>query len=170
MCRMLPSLKALPLPALLLAGGAGPLAVAFLAQFGFGLHPCHFCLVERYPYALPLVGAWLAWRAPRGGLRWRFAAALGMFGWLITGLIALVHSAIEQGWLHYAGSCVAQAAADNSLEALRASIAAAPIVACNEITAAFLGLSMATWNALAAFALAVLAAYLVRKAGHVSNV
>lgn len=142
---------------LLILGGVVPLAVALVAQFGFGLHPCHFCLLERYPYLLVILAGIGTLLTPRMSLGWRLSVALGIMGWLATGLLSLVHSGIEQGWLHYVGGCVAQAAAGDSLEALRAQIAAAPLVACNEITAAFLGLSMATWNAVAAFALIALA-------------
>ncbi len=149
--------KIVAMASLLILGGVVPLAVALVAQFGFGLHPCHFCLLERYPYLLPIVAGIGTLLTPRMSLVWRLCVAVGIMGWLATGLLGLVHSGIEQGWLHYTGGCVVQAATDHSIEALRAQILAAPIVACNDITAAFLGLSMATWNAVGAFALIALA-------------
>ena len=79
-------------------------------------------------------------------LRWRFAVALGVCGLLATGTLGLIHTGIETGFLQYKGGCVAQAAADDSLEALRAAIASAPLVSCSEVAASFLGLSMASWN------------------------
>jgi disulfide bond formation protein DsbB len=79
-------------------------------------------------------------------------------GLLATATLGLIHTGIELKLLTYTGGCVAQAAADGSLEALRASILAAPQVACDEATAMFMGLSMATWNVLwAAFVLALVA-------------
>ena len=141
---------------ILLLGGVIPLAFAFVAQVGFHLHPCHFCMLERYPYGLPMLAGIGTLIFPRMGLRWRFCVALGIVGFLATGVLALIHTGIEQNWLAYGGGCVAQAAADDSLEALRAQIMSAPIVACNDVTAAFAGLSMATWNAITAFALIAL--------------
>lgn len=142
--------------ALLILGGVVPLTVAFVAQFGFGLHPCHFCLLERYPYLVVIACGVGTMLTPAFSIGWRLFVALGLMGWLATALLAVVHVGIEQGVLHYTGGCVAQAAADGSLEALRAQIMAAPIVACNEVSASFLGLSMAAWNALVAFGLMAL--------------
>ena len=40
---------------ILILGALLPLAAALVAQFGFGLHPCHFCLLQRYPYLVALL-------------------------------------------------------------------------------------------------------------------
>lgn len=133
------------LPALLFFGGALPLVVAYGSQWFLGLHPCHFCLLQRYPYALPVVMGFVAFWRPQ---QLRRAAWLGGAGILASGVLGLYHTAIERGWVSYAGDCVAHAAGDGSLDALRAAIAQAPVVACNEVSAAVLGLSMASWNAL----------------------
>jgi disulfide bond formation protein DsbB len=143
---------------ILILGGVIPLCVALVSQYAFGLAPCHFCLAQRYPYLLVIAAGALSLFPPRGGQCWRFLVALGFFGLLATALIALAHTGIERGWLHYRGDCVAQAPADHSLEALRAAIASAPLVSCNAVMAEFLGLSMATWNALWAAFVALLAA------------
>jgi len=157
LCRDKAPASLVAMASLLVLGGVLPLTVAFVAQFGFHLAPCHFCLLERYPYLLVTACGIGTLLTPRMGLRWRFFVALGIMGWLATALLAVVHVGIEQGILNFTGGCVAQAAADTSLDALRAQINAAPIVACNEVSASFLGLSLAAWNALCAFGLIALA-------------
>lgn len=155
-CRDKDHASIVAMASLLILGGVLPLTVAFVAQFGFHLAPCHFCLLERYPYLLAIACGIGALLTPAFSLRWRFCVALAILAWLATGLLAVVHVGIEQGVLQFTGGCVAQPVADNSLEALRAQIAAAPLVACNEVSASFLGLSMAAWNVLTAFALIAL--------------
>lgn len=139
-------------------GGVIPLAGALVSQFGFGYHPCHFCLLQRYPYILVIVMGVLSLLVTRGGLKWRFLVAVGILGLLATATLGFIHTGIELKLLTYVGGCVAQNAADGSLEALRASILAAPQVACDEALVMFLGLSMATWNVLwATFVLTLVA-------------
>ena len=150
--------KIVAMASLLLLGGVLPLAGAYGAQILLDLHPCHFCLLERYPYGFVALMGLLLLILPRMGLRWRIGVALGVMGLLATALLGMVHAGIEWGLLHYTGGCVAPAAADTSLEALRAAIASAPIVACNEAAIQFLGLSMASWNVLWAFFVALLVA------------
>ena len=133
---------------ILILGGVIPLVGALLSQFGFGLHPCHFCLLQRYPYVFVILVGALSLLVTRGGLPWRFLVALGIIGLLATATLGVIHTGIEMKLLTYVGGCVAQSATDGSLEALRASILAAPQVPCDEATAVFFGLSMATWNVL----------------------
>ena len=143
---------------ILILGGVIPLAGALLSQFGFGYHPCHFCLLQRYPYLLVIACGVLSLLVTRGALPWRFLVALGIIGLLATATLGLIHTGIEMKLLAYVGGCVAQAPTDGSLDALRASIMAAPQVACDEATAVFFGISMATWNVLwAAFVLVLIA-------------
>ena len=133
---------------ILILGGVIPLAGALLSQYGFGFKPCHFCLLQRYPYVVVIAAGVASLLVTRGGLRWRFLIAIAILGVLSTATLGLIHTGIETKFLTYTGGCVAQTPADGSLEALRAAIAHAPIVACDEATAIFLGLSMAPWNVL----------------------
>ncbi|MES2984137.1 MAG: disulfide bond formation protein B [Pseudomonadota bacterium] len=147
---------------LLILGGVIPLATAIIAQYGYGLAPCHFCLLQRYPYMAVILCGALSLLVTRGGLPWRVLVALGICGLLTTGTLGLIHTGIETHILHYTGGCVAQGPADGSLEALRAAIASAPLVACNAVMAQFLGLSMATWNSLWAAGIIALIAFQYR--------
>ena len=146
----------LPRAWLLLLAGAAPLLVALVSQYGFGLPPCHFCLLQRYPYLLPIAaGGLLLWRAPTGGMA-RLLVVVGGLGIAASGGIGAYHTGIERGWIPYQGGCVADAAATGSLEDLRAQILQAPTVSCSDAMASFAGLSMASWNTIYAFGMIVL--------------
>lgn len=150
--------KIVAMASILVLGGVLPLAGALLSQFGFGFHPCHFCLLQRYPYLVVIAAGALSLLVQRGALLWRVLVAVAILALLTTATLGLIHTGIETKFLAYQGGCVAQAPADGSLEALRAAIASAPLVACDEATAVLLGLSMATWNVLWAAAVLVLIA------------
>ncbi|OYW14385.1 MAG: hypothetical protein B7X02_00145 [Rhodospirillales bacterium 12-54-5] len=154
--------KIVAMASLLILGGVIPLCVALIAQYNFGLHPCHYCLLQRYPYGVVILCGILSLLVTRAGLAWRVFVALGICGWLATGTLGLVHTAIEAGILTENSGCVAGAATNDSVDALRNAILNAPIVACNEVAARFLGLSMATWNAIGAALLIMLACWQYR--------
>ena len=147
-CRTTNPDKIVAMASILILGGAIPLAAVVIAQFGFGLRPCHFCILERYPYGAAMLCGVLSLLVPRGTLVWRFVSALGIYALLITAILGIVHTGIEQHWLVYSGGCVAQAPADHSLAALKAAIENAPIISCDQPAVLFLGLSLATWNVL----------------------
>lgn len=149
-----------------LMAGTLPLGFALASQYVGGLHPCHFCVLQRYPYALvTLCGlGLLALRAPlmRGVL-----VAVALLALWATAALALAHVGIEQHWLKYEGGCVAAMAADTSIEALRAQIMGAPLVACDEAAAKLFGVSMAGWNTLTALGLSAGLILFYRRSGHV---
>ncbi len=120
------------------------IVTALTLQLGFGVQPCHLCLWERVPYyaVIVLVPAILLVRRPR--------VALAVAGLLLLGDagLSLYHVAVEQGWIALPASCVSAGQA-HTLDELRAQLAhAAPT--CDQINASFLGLSLATWNLIAA--------------------
>ena len=146
-CRKDPN-KIVAMASILVLGGVIPLSGALISQYAFGFHPCHFCLLQRYPYLVVILAGVLSLMVTRGGHVWRVLVALGIYALLVTATLGLIHTGIEHKWLSYVGGCVAQTPTDGSLEALRAAIAAAPLVACDQATAVFAALSMATWNAI----------------------
>lgn len=149
-CRPYPDKNIECMASLLILGGSVPLAFALLAQYALLLPPCHFCILQRWPYGLVILCGVLSLLVRRMSLGWRFTVALGVMGFLATGLLGLIHSGIESGFLKYTGGCVAPDTV--SLDA----IIAAPIVACDAVMASFAGLSMAGWNALFAFTMILL--------------
>lgn len=146
LCRTKDPNKIVAMASILILGGVLPLAGALVSQYGFGLRPCHFCLLQRYPYLVVIAMGALSLLVTRGTLVWRVLVALGIYALLATATLGIIHTSIEQQWLAYSGGCVADAPADGSIEALRNAILNAPLVPCNEVAASFLGLSMATWN------------------------
>lgn len=151
-CSRNPNKKIESMASILILGGVVPLAFALVAQHGFNLPPCHFCILQRWPYVLVTLCGVVSLMAPRGSLGWRLAVAFGILGFLATGTLGLIHSGIESGFLKYTGGCVA--ATDVSVDAILNS----PIVACDAVMASFAGWSMATWNAVFAFAMILLVA------------
>lgn len=149
------------LPWCLLCGGAGPLLFALFVQYVLHLPPCHYCVLQRYPYALPLL-AGLASFTPFGQRRMGMLMVFAVLGWLGTLAIALWHVGIEQGIIVETGGC-SSGALSGSLDAMREQILGAPLVACNQASAVFMGISMAAWNAMGALGLCVGTAYLWRK-------
>ena len=142
------------MPLLLLFGGAGPLGAALFVQYVLHYPPCHLCMWQRYPYALPLIAGCLAlipsYRLMRS-LLW-----VGVLGWLLTAGVAGYHIALEQKWIESTGGCSASALS-GSVEDIRTQILNAPLVACNETSFTMLGISMAHWNLAAALAFVLMA-------------
>lgn len=134
---------------------AAMLGAAYTLQYGFDFHPCHLCLLQRYPYmaviALGLAGSFLLkkpaalpWIIGLIALSYAVAAGLGFY-----------HTGVEYGIFTGPTDCTDQTSDTTSLEALRASIMEAPLVSCNQPSVIFLGLSLAFWNALLATGLAL---------------
>ncbi|MGY6633521.1 MAG: disulfide bond formation protein B [Alkalilacustris sp.] len=133
------------------AGGSAALLIAALiSQYLFGLAPCELCIWQRWPHVAAMAAAPLAWvlAGPVG-------PGLGGAAALTAGGLGIHHTGVERGW--WAGPDACGAPGDIgalSPEALLAQILDAPVVRCDEVVWSFLGLSMASWNALLSFALA----------------
>ncbi len=134
----------------LLAASLVALALAFWVQYGLGYPPCSLCLQARLPhYALLLAGGLaLAFARPRAGLAVALVALFAAF------VVSLVHVGVEGGWVALPGGCVAEPAGAG-LDDLRAALMAQTRPSCDQPGPAFGGLSMATWHALVAMALAL---------------
>ncbi|NBB71493.1 MAG: disulfide bond formation protein B [Alphaproteobacteria bacterium] len=144
----------------LLAISLGALALAFWVQYGLGYPPCSLCLRARLPhYALLLAGGLgLGFARPRAGLAAALVALFAAFA------ISLVHVGVEGGWVALPGGCVA-APGGAGLDDLRTALMAQTRPSCDQPGPEFGGLSMATWHALVALALAVVAATALSRPG-----
>lgn len=132
-------LAALLVPGLALAG-------AYVAQYGFGLHPCEMCWWQRYPHfaALALaIGAW-ALRTSRPGVT-RNLIVLAALATILSGLIGIFHAGVEYGWWEGLTRC--STTSGGSGDFMR-DIMSAPIVRCDVPPFTVLGVSMAGMNAL----------------------
>ncbi len=127
----------------------GALGFALVSQYGFGLFPCHLCILQRIPYVvaglLGLLGIW-AWKQGKHKLA-NGTLAISILAYLTTMAIAIYHAAVEMHLVSGPSGCSSQGAAGLSDEELLAQIMNAPIVMCDDISVEFLGLSMAGWNA-----------------------
>lgn len=148
------------LAATILAGGLLPLLFVLFAQYALQLPPCHFCLLQRYPYVLVVLCGAVLWRYPAHAY---LLTAFAIIGWLATAGIGLYHTGVEQGWVEYTGACVASTDPTASMEELREQIASAPHVSCDQPMGTFFFLSMASWNALTALGWITLTLYIYRK-------
>jgi len=132
---------AIAVPAALLAGAYG-------SEIWGGLHPCEMCWWQRYAHFAGLGLALLSLllrKAPDRGRSFVWLAALAI---LASGGIGAYHAGVEAGIFEGFTTCTSASSAGLSSEELLKTIMAAPIVRCDEIQFAFLGISMAGWNAI----------------------
>ena len=119
------------------------LASVFIMQYGLGHEPCHLCLLERWPWAAVAVVALagLACGRPRLGL------ALAAMALLVGVGLSLYHVGVETRLIDLPQSCVAGTGARTTSELRVQLLSARPT--CDQVTVAYFGLSLATWNAVA---------------------
>lgn len=137
---------------LLAAGGSALLLLGALGfQYLGGLPPCELCLLQRWPHlAAVLIGA-AALALPGRALPFAGAAAA-----LTTSGLGLYHTGVERGWWEGPTACTSGSVTGLTPDQLMDQIMAAPLVRCDEVAWQLLGLSMASWNAIAALVLALI--------------
>lgn len=151
-------------PAFVLLTSAIVLATVLVAQYWGGLAPCELCLYERWPWDAAIAVSLLALiLGGEAGLPW-VALALALVFLAGTGL-AFYHVGVEQHWFQGPTACTAPTRAPRTIEELKAQLMAQGAVRCDEPAWTLWGVSLAGWNFLASFAMAVIsfaAAYLAR--------
>jgi disulfide bond formation protein DsbB len=139
------------------------LAAALVAQYGFGLYPCKLCIYQRYPYiAIAAIGlaAAIFFKSARAHV---YAVLLGIVLLLADGGIAGYHAGVELGIFSGPSGCSSGGSGEQTIEEMRAAIMAAPLVTCDQAMAHIFGLSLAAWNAIAAFCASLAAIFFLRK-------
>ena len=138
--------------------GAGALAL-LLGALGFQylahLPPCEMCHWQRWPYiAAAIVGLVLVsfWKKDM-----RLAAKLTIALVALSGLIGAYQTGMQMGLLPGPGACTVDHAY------VMGSGAPSPEISCNAVTWSLFGLSLAAYNALAAFLIAATGIFLLRK-------
>ncbi len=124
---------------------AAALGMAFVSQVGFGTHPCHLCLLQRYPYGVALALCALALMIRKRPVT-RTVLLLCALAFLTTTAMGGWHVAVEHGWVEASDACAAGTATVGSLEELKRQIMGAPLVSCADVGASFAGISMPLWN------------------------
>jgi disulfide bond formation protein DsbB len=139
------------------------LCVAWLAQYGFGLAPCHLCLLQRDAYwaAIALSGLAIVLGSRSSWRRW--AIALVGLAFLAGAGIALYHVGVEQAWWEGSASCIGGMSGLSGAD-LEAAIMNAPITRCDDVAFELFGISMAGYNAILSLALAAFAFWAVARA------
>jgi len=136
------------------AGSAAILLGALGFQFIGGLSPCPLCIYQRWPHVAGVVLAALALTVLARHAR--PVAVLAALAVLIGAGIAVYHTGIEHHWWEGPTTCTSGAITDLTPEQLMNRIMTAPLVRCDEIVWDFLGLTMASWNAVISLGLAAL--------------
>ena len=148
-------LIALLLPIALLGGALG-------SQYLGGLVPCEMCWWQRYPHGVAIMLAALAFTAPSASQRSRTLTLLAALAIAVSGAIGVYHAGVELGIFEGFTTCTSNASGATTADLLK-SIMNTPLVRCDEVQFAFLGISMAGWNAILSLGGAALIALLTLK-------
>lgn len=140
--------------ALATLGSVGLLGGAFAFQYIGGLAPCALCITQRWPHAAAVVIGVIILLLARGTFA-RLLIPAGAIAAAVSGAYGFYHTGVERGWFAGPDTCTGGSVAGVSTDDLLEQIMAAPLVKCDEVAWQMLGLSMASWNAVASFALVV---------------
>ncbi len=134
---------------LLAAAGSAALMMGALGfQYIGELPPCKLCYWQRYPHIAAIaIGALFAFIGAR------ILIALGAVAAFATGAVGIYHTGVEQGWWEGPTTCTSGSIEGMSTDDLLNQIMGAPLIRCDEIAWQFMGLSMASWNAVISFGL-----------------
>ncbi|WP_421790535.1 disulfide bond formation protein B [Hyphobacterium sp.] len=151
-------LLAAVLSALILGG-------AYVFEYGFGYAPCPLCLDQRYIHMAAIAAGLIGFLA----LRLEAVKPFAMWVCLIIGAIFLYsagfagwHAGIEYGWWEGPASCSTAGPLSISADDLFAVMdgTATGVVPCGVAAWTLFGISMAGYNALMSFGLAMISFYL----------
>ena len=143
-----------------------PLALlggALASQYLGGLVPCEMCYWQRWPHGAAILLAGLAFSASADSGRARALTLLAAAAIAISGAIGVYHAGVELGIFEGLTTCTSTAAGATTADLLN-SIMSTPLVRCDQVQFAFLGISMAGWNAILSLTGAALIGWLTIKA------
>jgi len=135
------------------AGSLALLAGAWTFQ-AIGYAPCAMCLWQRYPHGLAVLIGLLVFF----GLRRRLTYIAGFLAALTTAGIGVFHTGVERDWWEGPTSCTGSGLDLDTMTGadLLSTEGPSNLVMCDEVVWEFLTFSMASWNAVLSFLLAVL--------------
>jgi disulfide bond formation protein DsbB len=127
----------------LIAVAATALGAAYVAEYGFNVLPCDFCLYERRIYAAILIIGILSLKTQTlAGHRGVIAQLIALF----TGIVlTFYHVGMEQHWWAGPASCTGISNAA-TLEEFRAHLMEITRPRCDQASWVILGISATLWN------------------------
>ena len=131
-------------------GSALLLGAAFAFQ-AMGYAPCAMCLWQRWPHVVAIAFGAVGLILPLNTVILAGAASA-----LTSAGLGVFHTGVERDLWEGPATCASGSTEGLTPEQLLEQIMTAPIVRCDEVAWQMLGLSMASWNARASLALAVL--------------
>lgn len=133
----------------------GVLVTAYIMEHFFGIMPCQMCLYERNIFMAVGVFSFLSFFL----IPPRFhSISLIILGFVFMGgaIFAAYHVAVQQHWVALPAFCASNAFSDlDSVESLREQMLKTPLVRCDQVTWSLFGLSLAAYNAILSFILAL---------------
>lgn len=142
---------------LALAGTLSALAIAYASEHWGGLAPCVLCLYQRAAHGVAATLAGLGLLGLRFGLAPVLAAAPAGLALLGSAGIAGFHVGVEFGWWQGLEACAGpNLDFSKPISDLTTSMLNAPVVHCDQVPWAFLGLSIAGWNLVFSLGLALI--------------
>lgn len=132
-------------------GSAAMILGAWGFQYIGGLAPCKLCYWQRYPHmaAVP-IGLLALW------LPGTVLILLGAAAAATTSGLGVYHTGVERGWWQGPDTCTSGEITGLTADQLFDQIMGAPLVQCDQVAWEMLGLSMASWNAIASAGLVLL--------------
>lgn len=139
------------------------LIAAYISQYVFGLQPCVLCLYQRAPHFAAVALGIVAVALYKGFPKLHKAVALLLACCFLTGSgIAAYHTGVEQGYIEMEKKCDEPPVdEDMSFEEMSAALMEKEHVPCDKPAFVFLGLSMAAWNFVFSFAVAIYLLYVI---------
>ena len=124
------------------------LSAAYFIEFGLGYLPCALCKIQRIPYiaAIVLISFFFLFNSPN-----KYILIILIVMFFLGTIVSFYHVGIEQGIFNESFLCKLQGKSDaNSAAELLLQLKTIN-VSCKEVPIAFMGFSLATFNALLSF-------------------
>lgn len=133
------------------------LGAALASQHWGGLMPCELCIVQRWPWTAAIVIALIGLLVGDGrSLSWLALALAVVFA--VGVAFAFYHVGVEQRWFAGPSACTVGGGQATTLEEMKRQIAGTQPVLCDQVQWSLFGVSLAGWNLLASFIMAVICA------------
>ena len=138
------------------------LSIAYFIQYVLGHKPCNLCIIERIPYIAAIILILLVFILNRYQ---KIISSLILMFFIFGAVVSFYHYGIEQGF--FSESLICELTNNNPLnkEELLNQLKKAEIVSCKDVTFRFLGLSLATINAIISIALSGIMINIIKSYG-----